>query len=66
MKGKSNAHAREIAYDILGENVFWNWDCEHLFIDILIEGLISPSQCLGPEKDITITLEALRSVIINV
>jgi hypothetical protein len=31
--GKSNADARAIAQDILGEPVYWDWDCEH---DILI------------------------------
>lgn len=24
--GKSNTHAREVAKDILGQEVFWNWD----------------------------------------
>ncbi len=27
--GKSNSEAREIAKDILGESVYWNWDCKH-------------------------------------
>ena len=26
-EGKSNTHAREIAKEILGQEVFWNWDC---------------------------------------
>ena len=26
--GKSNADARDIAKDILGESVFWDWDGE--------------------------------------
>lgn len=24
--GKSNADARDVAKDILGENIFWDWD----------------------------------------
>ena len=32
-EGKSNTQAREIANDILGAEVAWNWDCErrHIF-----------------------------------
>lgn len=26
--GKSNSHARDIAKDITGEEIFWNWDCK--------------------------------------
>ena len=26
--GKSNSVAREVATDILGEPVFWDWDCK--------------------------------------
>jgi isocitrate lyase len=26
--GKSNSIAREVATDILGEPVFWDWDCK--------------------------------------
>lgn len=27
--GKSNSHAREIAKDFVGQDVFWNWDSEY-------------------------------------
>lgn len=27
--GKSNSEAREIAKDILGKSVYWDWDCTH-------------------------------------
>lgn len=27
--GKSNSHAREIAKDVVGQEVFWNWDSEY-------------------------------------
>lgn len=30
VEGKSNADARDIAKDILGEPVFFNWDCTYL------------------------------------
>jgi hypothetical protein len=30
VSGKSNTEAREIASDILGENVFWDWDREEI------------------------------------
>ena len=33
--GKSNNEAREIAKDVLGESVFWDWDCELHFLDII-------------------------------
>ena len=32
--GKSNSEARDVARDILGENIIWNWDCKPLY-DIL-------------------------------
>lgn len=30
VEGKSNSDARDIAKDILGETVFWNWDRQWL------------------------------------
>jgi len=32
--GKSNSEAREIAKDIIGESVFWDWDRVLQFPDI--------------------------------
>ena len=31
-RGKSNSEARDIAKDILGESIFWDWDREHSHI----------------------------------
>ena len=34
--GKSNAQAREISKEILGVDIYWNWDCSlsaSIFID---------------------------------
>jgi len=30
--GKSNSEARIVAQDILGEPVFWDWDCKSLMV----------------------------------
>ena len=57
--GKSNTHAREIAKEILGEEIFWNWDCRLIFLVFCDDYLILP-QCLVPAKVTTIILAELR------
>ena len=61
VEGKSNATARDIAKDIVGKQVFWDWDRElRIFTEIACNQLPLPQFPRLVKVTITI-LEALRS-----
>lgn len=39
VNGKSNTEARDIAADIIGANIQWNWDC--VYLDSIIQTLLT-------------------------
>lgn len=48
VEGKSNSDAREIAKDVLGEPVFWNWDREYMHFSVVpVTQSISSSEDSG-------------------
>lgn len=51
VENKSNTQAREIAKDMLGKEVFWNWDCKTLIT--MRRETVTNFQCRELVRDIT-------------
>ena len=58
--GKSIADARDIAKDILGENIFWDWDCKSMAYRLLLRDYSRWPQCPRLVKGTTTTLEVSK------